>query len=218
MPAVFAGVIVQGHIYSVPAECDVASIARKYRNEHRRLQPRHFPPVTDLAILFRFMMSKAYERAVLSACGLSLLLLVVATEKAFPALDAPRDAARDPHAANQPLQNANKSDDEKSPRPNVTLGPIYPDLLGRSVCESVSHSTADRVRRGDGSLALTDWPSFLIAQNVAPIAAIHAASPTFFVVIATRPEPSRASFVNAAGTEIRHSIVRTGPPAVIPGA
>ncbi|MBL8878975.1 MAG: hypothetical protein JNG88_07625 [Phycisphaerales bacterium] len=146
----------------------------------------------------------------LAVCGLSLLLLLAATEKVFPALNAPRESVRGEQPIEQSSPDPANPSKDSSERPRVVLGPIYPDMLGRSVCTSASHS--DRMRDSHGKLSLIEWPAYLLAQNIVPALSIDLDAPRWLLEIASRPLLAQFESSGIAELNIQYVIVRTGPP------
>lgn len=116
------------------------------------------------------MVHRTYERLVQTACGISLLVLVAATEKAFPSLNATAEAARDASAPRQqadpPADSPSAPRDDKS---RVALGPIYPDLYGRLLSGAHSPDSRDRFSRRIRELSPVDFalPTFM-ADSIGP--------------------------------------------------
>lgn len=161
-------------------------------------------------ILLRFMAIRLYERTVQTACGLSLLVLLVATEKAFPSLNAPCETARNakkathcPNTSSDPKKNKPADDDP------VVLGPIYPDLFGRSVGESQASAPRERIGNPLRGLSPIEWSSFLDSQRGA-IAAFWCLPRD--AARSVRCEPPQVSANTPTFAPIRFSITRTGPP------
>lgn len=103
------------------------------------------------------MANRTYERLVQTACGISLLVLLAATEKAFPSLNAPSDAAQEECASRQQADPA--ADPSSAPKPDksrVALGPIYPDLWGRLSSGSHAPESCDRAVRRSREFASAD--------------------------------------------------------------